>query len=373
MKSDEYYSLTEILKRNALYNVIFGERSNGKTYSVLDYALQDFFKTGKTLGIIRRWDEDYTGANGMKTCYNSLIFNGKGENKIREYSKGKYSGVTYYAGKYYFTVYDEKTQQDVKTPVVVAHAFSLTGAEHYKSASFPDIGTVLFDEFMTRKYYLPNEFIDFQNLLSTILRGGNENRPVKIFMCGNTVDKYGCPYFSEMGLYRISEMKKTDIDVYSYGESGLTVAVEYSDSPKKRKFSDRYFAFENPSLKMITSGNWELGIYPHLPEKYAPKDIRFTFFIRTEKAILQCEIIDKNGVFCYIHRKTGEIKNPERDIVIQKEESNRPNIYTRISQPHGRLGEKIFKLFKYNRVFYQDNEVGEMVYKFRQQTEKVKG
>ena len=30
-----YYSLQKILKKNAVYNVIFGERSNGKTYSVL--------------------------------------------------------------------------------------------------------------------------------------------------------------------------------------------------------------------------------------------------------------------------------------------------------------------------------------------------
>ena len=44
----KYYSLTEILKRNAHYNVIFGERSNGKTYAVLLYALKKFVEVDKS-------------------------------------------------------------------------------------------------------------------------------------------------------------------------------------------------------------------------------------------------------------------------------------------------------------------------------------
>ena len=38
----KYYSLKNILKKNAQYNMIFGERSNGKTYSVLYYALENY-------------------------------------------------------------------------------------------------------------------------------------------------------------------------------------------------------------------------------------------------------------------------------------------------------------------------------------------
>lgn len=35
----KYYSLDNILKKNCVYNVIFGERSNGKTYAVLKLSL----------------------------------------------------------------------------------------------------------------------------------------------------------------------------------------------------------------------------------------------------------------------------------------------------------------------------------------------
>ena len=54
----QFYSLDEILKRKAQYNVIFGERSNGKTYAVLLHGLKNFVKTGKQIAIVRRYDDD---------------------------------------------------------------------------------------------------------------------------------------------------------------------------------------------------------------------------------------------------------------------------------------------------------------------------
>lgn len=39
-KTSEFYSLEPILSKNATYNMIIGERSNGKTYAVLKYSLQ---------------------------------------------------------------------------------------------------------------------------------------------------------------------------------------------------------------------------------------------------------------------------------------------------------------------------------------------
>ena len=42
----KHYSLKNILQQNALYNVIFGERSNGKTFAVLHLALFGYHKDG---------------------------------------------------------------------------------------------------------------------------------------------------------------------------------------------------------------------------------------------------------------------------------------------------------------------------------------
>ena len=55
----KYYDLTKILKTNADYMIIIGERSNGKTYATLKYGLEEYFKNGSTMGYIRRWEEDF--------------------------------------------------------------------------------------------------------------------------------------------------------------------------------------------------------------------------------------------------------------------------------------------------------------------------
>ncbi len=353
------YSLKSILSKGAKYNVMFGERSNGKTYAVLYYAFEQWLDSGKQLAIVRRWDEDFSGANSAKTVYESLVCNGDGVNVIEKLSDGVYSGVEYYGGKYFLTQRDPDRPKQMRTDKVIAWGFSLTSCERYKGASFPQITTVLFDEFITRKFYIPDEFVLFQNVLSTIIRLRDD---VVIFMAGNTVNKYGCPYFKEMGLYRIKDMKQGTIDVYEYGDSGLTVAVEWCDGQNKQKKSDVYFAFDNPHLQMIKSGAWEMDIYPHCPMKYVPKDVAFEYFIRYEEIILQCEVIVKDGTpFTFIHKKTTELKTPDDDIVFCPDYDPRPNWVRRITEPRTEVMRKIWWFFQNDKVFYQDNEIGEVV------------
>ena len=59
----KFYNLKNILTKDAQYNIIFGERSNGKTYAVEKYAIERYAKTGEQLAIVRRWDEDFKDWN----------------------------------------------------------------------------------------------------------------------------------------------------------------------------------------------------------------------------------------------------------------------------------------------------------------------
>lgn len=358
---NKYYSGKNIRAKKARYNVIFGERSDGKTYDVLLVALQDFFESGEKnqLGLIRRMDEDFVGAKSARTAYDSLACNGEGENVIAKLSGGVYTSVEYYAGRYYLCMTDEETQKQIRTDKVIAYGFSISGAEHYKSGAFPHIKTILFDEFITRKPYLRDEFIEFQNLLSTIIRKRDD---VTIYMCGNTVNKY-CPYFNEMGLYRVKQMKQGDIDVYTYGDSGLLVAVEYAGtSSKSGKPSDVYFAFDNPKLNMIKNGAWEIDIYPHCPCKYAPKNILFTYFVCFDGEIMQCEIISvADLVFTFVHMKTTPLKDMQHDLIYTTDYNVRPNYRRNILKPVKEFERKICEFYRNDKVFYQDNETGELM------------
>lgn len=356
----KYYSLEPILHQKARYNVIVGMRSNGKTYSALKYALEQYISTGSEIAYVRRYREDFIGKRGDQ-LFAALVEN----EEISKITNGEWTGVIYRAKRWYLSRIDEKGDVYRSTDPF-CYGFSLTEMEHDKSVSYPNIRNVIFDEFITRQYYLNDEFVIFCNLLSTIIRDRDN---VTIFMLGNTVNKF-CPYFKEMGLRHVNDMKPGTIELYKTVQN-LKIAVEYCALEKDRstiaKPSDIYFSFDNPKLEMITGGTWELDIYPHLPIKYTPSDILFTYFIDFDSQLLQCEIIApniENGypvIFTYIHAKTTPLKHPERDIIFTTTPHAEPNYFRNLLSPIGDIDRKISKFFKSYKVFYQDNEIGEVV------------
>ena len=349
-----YYSLKNILKKKAVFNVIFGERSNGKTYATLKHGLEQYFKDGSQLAYVRRWKEDITGKRGQ-AVFSALIEN----NEIEKLSGGKFTGIHYYTGKFFLCNYDNG-KVIYSDNDVLGFLFALTDIEHDKSTSYPKVTSIIFDEFITNRLYLPDEFVIFMNVISTIVRR-REN--VTIYMLGNTVNKY-CPYFSEMGLNNVQDMEQGTIDLYSYGDSGLTVAVEYCKTSKENqlKESKKYFAFNNPKLQMITGGAWELAIYPHLPMKYKPIDVLLTYYIEFSDNIYSCEIIEKDGVtFTYVHQKTTPIKDLDNSIIYSLEHNPKPNYNRNILSPVTNTQKKIAWYFKTHNVFYQNNSIGDGV------------
>lgn len=365
----KFYSLDAIDRTEAQYRVIIGERSNGKTYAVLYRILENYVKTGKEGCYIRRWDEDLKGNRGAS------LFSAIAEDKhIERLTHGKYNSVYYNRRQWRLCkiIEGDRVLTDDKP---FCWGFSITQMEHDKSTSYPNITTIFFDELLTRQMYLPNEFVCFMNVVSTIVR---LRRDVVIYMAGNTVNKH-CPYFAEMGLTHISEQKQGTIDVYTYGETELKVAVEYcSQMSKKGKPSDHYFAFGNSRLAMVTGGVWEMALYPHCPCDIKPKEITGNFFIEFDGYILQCDIIRRkdeelNAVmeFIFIHQKTTPIKNPGRDIIFTVNADARPNVISNITRAIYPFHRSILKMFAMDKVFYQNNEVGELVRNYFQTCQQM--
>lgn len=351
-----YYSTASIDKKKATYNVIFGERSNGKTFALLKKCLKDFFETGSQMGYVRRWKEDITGRRATQ------VYAGINEaGVVKELSGGKYDAIHYYAGKWYLCTFSEDGKTIYSDQDIVAYAFALSDVEHDKSTSYPRIGTIVFDEFLSRQMYLPDEFVSFMNTVSTIVR---RREDVHVYMLGNTVSKF-CPYFAEMGLVNVKTQKQGTIDIYRYGTSKLTVAVEYCSSQVAEKKSNKYFAFDNPKLEMITGGAWELAIYPHIPYKYKPNQVLLTYFIQFNDSLFQCEIVDYDGIFfTYIHPKTTEIKNPETDLIYSLDFDPRLNYNRNLYNPLNKTQEKVLWFFRTGRVYFSSNDVGDTVSNF---------
>ena len=84
----KYYSLKSILSKDAQYNIIFGERSNGKTYSVLKYGLERYINNNEQMAIIRRWQDDFTGKRGV-TMFNAIVSN----NEVEKLTNGEWTSI----------------------------------------------------------------------------------------------------------------------------------------------------------------------------------------------------------------------------------------------------------------------------------------
>lgn len=355
MKKNNYYNLKKIKNKNAVYNVIIGERSNGKTYALLMEGLKVYWDSGGQMALVRRWKEDIIGKRA------GGIFNALNENEeVERVTNGEFTGIHYISGRFYLCNY-EKNKAIYNDDDCIGYTFALSDTEHNKSISFPEIKTIIFDEFLTKHIYLQDEFVLFMNTVSTIVR---QRKDVKIYMLGNTVNKYS-PYFQEMGLKHILKMDQGAIDVYKYGESKLTVAVEYCSSTKSKKENNFYFAFDNPKLKMITGGAWELDIYPHNPIKFKPKNIKFIYFILFNDGIYQCEIVSLDDItFTFIHIKTTELQNKEKDLIYSLDYIPKLNYNRNIYNPINKLQEKVLWYFKTDRIYFQDNTVGDAIHNY---------
>lgn len=351
----DFYDIRKVIKSypDAYYYVIFGERSNGKTYSALDYALERYKKSGEQFAYLRRWGEDIRKKNLVN------LFSGHVENgRVSQIFNKEWNQIYYGSSRFYLERMTEDGEIE-RSEEPCGYAFDLNSMEHFKSTSFPRVTSIIFDEFMSRNGYIPNEWILFTNSLSTIIRHRSN---VKIFMLGNTVNKY-CPYFSEMGLNHIKDQKPGTIDIYRYGDTDLTVVTEYTGSSAKQggKASDVYFSFDNPELKMITSGEWEIAVYPHLNIKYKPKDVVAQFFILFEEDLLHGEVIALDtGPFIFIHEKTTPIKDESNDIVYTTRPDERWNYRMCMTKHSDKLSIFILKCLRENRIFYSSNEIGEV-------------
>lgn len=345
----EYYTGKKVMKYKAVYYVVVGPRSNGKTYWWCDKALDNYIDNGKQSAYIRRFDSDILPQN-IEALYNP--------HDISKKTKGEFNGVEYKKRAFTLVYRNDDgiiTKRDLKP---FCYCYALNVWESAKGADKGDIDWILFDEFMTRRRYLANEFIIFQNVLSSIIR---DRLDVTIFMMANTVNKY-CPYFKEMGLTRVQDMKPGDIDLYRFGESGLTVAVEMCGENKKAKQLSKYYAFDNPQLKMITEGSWEIQSYPHCEHSVRKEDIAYKFYILFSDTLICGNIVAKdNYLFILYHPHTGNHTPNDDDIMYIPVHDGALLHCVTLSEQRTRLHSLISKLISEGREFYSDNTTGEVI------------
>ena len=286
---------------------------------------------------------------------------------IEKITDGQYNSVVYKSRRYYYSLVDETGKIIEQAAEHFMFCADIEKSENLKSAYNAPFGDlIILDEFIG-KYYYPNEFVRFCDLVKTIIRG---RRSPIIVMLANTINPHSM-YYNELEIY-------DDIQQMQIGEKrqvetarGTRIYIEIIGATveKKRKNSiinKLFFGFKNPMLGSITGENWAIKPYPHIPELPDSDDeeeqyieiLSRQLYIFYNNKYVRMDIVCHYtlGVCLYMHWATRTYSD---SIILTAE--NRYDERYRYKLGTGKLEKFIKRMFSENRVYYSTNDVGSFV------------
>lgn len=358
---EKYYSLKGIKKLNCEYNILLGERANGKSYSVKDEVLKNAWQNKEEFIYLRRWKEDIRRVS---------IVNYFADMDIKKYTRGCYDSIEVYQSEIFFSTLQPDGKK--KRGMRIGHAIPLTGETHFKSQLFPRVTTVIFEEFITDSGYLRNEPDTLMSLVSTVFR----RRIGRVFLIGNTISRV-CPYFSAWQLENVPRQKQGTIEVYKYNtlrtdENGelviINIAVEYCESS-----SNSSMIFGSTS-SMAVGGAWQTEKHntfseplEHLKKYYhvliQRDNFKFSVYIVTGK---------ENVPYLAVHPYTKKIEIKNFDRIFSDRLYLTP-AYSESLVPITKYDTLFFKLLNEGKIQFSDNLTGTEFYRILKERGGIHG
>lgn len=342
-KKEEYYRLDNIDKhKECLYKILFGMRANGKSYAVKERVIAEAYKEKKcTFGLIRRLDSD-AKPELVESYFSDMV------PFIKKLTKDEYNYISVFRRRIYLANVDE--EMNIKRGICIGVVFALALAERYKSTSYPDMTTLIFEEFITDRLYLKNECTKvLPSLVSTCFR----RRQGTVYLIGNTVSRQS-PYFFEWGLSNIPKQAQGTIDEYTLNGldgSVVKIAVEYC-AVVDAKPSGMFFG---KSAKMIDGGQWETDEYPHLPKDFREYDLNYRLsMIYKDYKFNICLLSDDEITLVYIYPATTFTEQR-----VLQEEFSTSFFETPTLNKDNRAEVLIANLIANNKVVFANNLCGE--------------
>lgn len=250
-KKIPWYNIRKLYDKGADITIAYGGRSNGKTYSAINIALEEYKNLGNRFVYLRRWQDD------VNTFACSTLIKDEQVEKIfgAEYEI-KYRNHIFTLVK---TEIDPKTGKDKITKEDIGYAVSVSEAKHRKGTNFPNVHLVIFDEFidMAGEQILTNEYNKYENIISTIKR----TNKIRIIMLANTVSKYS-EYFTKLGI-NPDKIVQGQIKEFLHPNGTAKVVVEWT--PFIKEIAD--LAGELTNSKMISEGQWEIPPTDEIPSE----------------------------------------------------------------------------------------------------------
>lgn len=347
---NKHYNIKPLLALNCQYNLLIGERTNGKSFAVKKTVLEDVLQKGHFFCYVRRWKTELK-AYEVENYFQDFVLDydeeGKEVRRISDMTNGEYTDILAITGKIYFATLDEWGKK-VKG-IQIGYYFSLASQGSYKSQSFPQAYNLVFEEFITTEGYLPNEPKLFLHLISTIFR----TRTGRIFLIGNTINRT-FPYIKDWGLDNILHQPRGTIEVYKVtdGETEIKIGVEIT----KNDLRNNRLAFGR-NVNSITNGEWETDQYLHLDQPYNSYEILYVMYAIYQYMKFRISVLrDNDEIYLYIDNYEYDI--PE-DARVVTNTYNCGIMYTRtFSEVLTIYDRKILRLLKMGKVKFENDLVG---------------
>lgn len=335
--------LDRILQTFADYHILLGERSNGKSYAVKHYCIDEYMKHKHRFILLRRYTVE--SKNFMMESYFDDV-------DVFKITNGEYNAINIYRNGIYFAIIDDNSK--VHRGEQIGMVMSLSIANHYKSMSLLQYKNLIYEEFITDDLYIMNEPFELQNLVSTIAR----RNKIKVFLIGNTISRL-CPYFTEWSLVNIPRQKIGTIDIYNMetdqkddNDNPVTIKIAVEMCENSGSNSKMFFGTQS---KQIVNGTWKSKDYPHLPYKYKDCEVVYGVHFIVYNMTYTSEILSKGDDYFIYTYPTSKIKYQR---IIKKEFELNMLVTDRLI-PLTR-GDIIYKkLLMANKLTFSDNLTGE--------------
>ena len=359
-----YYTLDKIMSENADYNIIIGERGNGKTYAIQKHLIEVFLSTGKQCFLLRRWMDDVKGSIAQNFWDGNLL------SQLYDLSGGRFTSIIYRNAKYICVSYDDKGKPIIDDANTIGYVWDVNESERLKGQSFPNVQNIVYEEFISLATlgYIPNELTYFLNIISTIVR---DRTDVKIWLLGNTVNPYN-PYFEHFGINGLS-LNQGEIWTKYDPTTGCKVALEFCSKRRVGSLfgtSAKYFAFgtNDGASDMIVSGNWQIPDYP--TTKFKAENSRYKMFIKFDDKLMELHIMAQNrDYFVYVREISNKTSLPNRIIVLDLIPNPKINYYTSLANiPISQLPPVLVDLVNNNKIWFDKKLTGAYFYNFMAQS-----
>ena len=373
-----HYNIDKADKTGALFTIIYGQRSNGKSYQVKHKKGIEMYVNGGN-----NYLYEYTDINklitinikkGSRFILVRRLLEEVSNNKVEQYFKDvdvekitnkKYNCIKCQAGQIFLAnwFFDDKDKRPkFKMGELIGYVIPLSLEQNYAGGSYLDVDDIIMEECMSRKIYLHNEPDKLINLWSTVDRDRGTTR---LWLVGNTISKI-CPYLTDWGLQKLmknqkqGEIRSTWLSTGKIDKDGREVkvklAIEYCID-----YGGKGLAIGKHAT-MLNTGSWQTDPQPHLPKSRKLYDLlyRVIFMYQTYKFIGEY-LFDKenNSTIWFIYPYDGEIK--ENTLVFSDEIKPSPywqrNIYD-LNINNDNLKKLLYNTFRENRIFYADDECG---------------